>query len=260
MEKFIGEGGGVRPQIEIVKDQTHGIELAKRILYTECNPETALFLSGGETPKPLYEILAQEGRLNVAAAAMVDERLTPDFYDRNETMIRESGLVSYLGGKGKTFYPIYPDFTLGKRTTLLQINLKRPSLVQMREEYDSVLKKLLSKYKGIAVLGLGSDGHTASLPAGGQGVLEEAKLNSPRYVEGYDDFPVKPRERITLTPKALSEMRLLVLIAFGEKKRKALEAMLKSGPISRVPARFLATESIARNTIVITDQPIKAPN
>lgn len=249
-ETLMGEGGVVTPQIEIVQSKEEGVLIAKEIIYQNCGANSALFLSGGQTPNALYEALTKEKVLIAAKVAMVDERITPDFSKRNETMIRESGLVSYLQSRRIPFHPIYPDFH--SRLVKLPANLRYPNRALLRELYDGMAERLLDTYKRIAILGLGADGHIASLPAG----VKNAKLQSARLVEDYNNFPVEPRERISLTPKALSRMDLLILLAFGKEKKPGLDSMFSNGKVEDAPGRLLTTGEMAGKTILITDQPV----
>ncbi len=251
-EAVTGEGGGVRPRIEVVRTEA-ATEHTKEILYGECNSKTALFLPGGKTPVSLFESLASDAKLQVGEAAMVDERFTPEFDQRNETMIRQSGLVSYFESRGIPFHPIYRAFSY-QRLEDLPIDLKYPNRSRMTEAYNETVQRILAEYQGIALLGLGADGHIASLPAGVSDLSHKLKLKSRRYVEDYGDFPIKPRERITLTPRALSEMKLVILLVLGKGKKAALELILKKGEMGEVPGRFLTTAGMAPKTIIITDQ------
>lgn len=127
------------PQIITVKNQGQGLSVAKDILYKKSDNQTLLLLSGGSTPKELYQTLVREKKLKVKAIGMVDERK-----DRsNFKMIKGTGLLDYLEASGKNFYPM--------------INA---------QEYDATVHDLISSSKNkIAIMGIGEDGHTAGLPA-----------------------------------------------------------------------------------------------
>ncbi|MEK9178828.1 MAG: 6-phosphogluconolactonase, partial [Patescibacteria group bacterium] len=62
-------------------------EAAKKLIYANTDGKTALFLSGGSTPKRLYEIFAEDGSLSVGAVGMVDERYGKKWHEpSNEKM------------------------------------------------------------------------------------------------------------------------------------------------------------------------------
>ena len=219
-----------------VYSSTSGVELAKREIYKIVDERTALFLSGGSTPKPLYQILAKEGKLKVGAVAMVDERFGPSFHQNsNEKMIKDTGLLSYLESRDIPLYGILKNKSLGKTA----------------RDYDSKVRKLLNQFpKSIAILGIGEDGHTASLRAG----IQNSKVKSQKLAISIKDFPGEFRERITLTFHALSQMDLLIVLVFGKEKRKALNLMFSGGPIGEIPARFLNTPKVLKKNILITDK------
>lgn len=220
------------PQIIIAKDQRQGLNYAKDILYRKSNNQTLLLLSGGSTPKELYQTLAQEKELKGKAIGMVDERADKSNFE----MIKKTGLLIYLKSARIGFYPITSS-----------------------SAYDKKIRSLIkSSGKKIAIMGIGADGHTAGLPTGNQKspVPRGGKIKSQKYVESISDFPGEFRERITLTFKALSQMDLLIILAFGNSKKEALQKMFEKGSIAEIPARFYLSWNIARKTILITDQKI----
>lgn len=216
---------------KVVKDSSEGVGYLKKFLYSVVNSKTVLFLSGGKTPKDTYLELAKEGKINPGAVAMVDERVgIKNHPNSNERMIRETGLLSYFEKKKIPFYPILGD-----------------------KDYEKKVKYLLDYFpKSVGIFGIGEDGHTAGLPARTQNL----ELKTQNYVERVDNFPIDPKERITLTFQALAQMDLLIVLVLGENKKLALKKMFKKGPLSEIPARFFLTPDISPKTILITDQKI----
>lgn len=90
-------------------------------------------------------------------------------------------------------------------------------------------------------LGMGEDGHTASIFPGPD--LETA-LTSPRRAVGVRPDPKPPEapfDRVTLTCGAIVAARSLILVIRGEAKRRLLEAAIADGAGSRLPiGRVLA--------------------
>src|ERR1035437_7058243 len=100
-----------------VKNPQEGVEACKRLLYEKVSKNTALFLSGGSTPKTLYEILAKERLLKAGAVALIDERYFSNLKsETNEFMIRHTGLVKYLEDSKTRFYPILEDKNIEEST------------------------------------------------------------------------------------------------------------------------------------------------
>ncbi len=86
----------------------------------------------------------------------------------------------------------------------------------------------------VVVLGLGGDGHTASIfpgtdldPAGSRRVFPTVA-------------PSPPLERLTLAPALISGARVVVVLVAGSSKADAVEAALSPGPIKDVPGRMAA--------------------
>lgn len=253
-----------------------GTDFAKNVLYRLSDARTILFLSGGNTPRALYEGLASEKKLEVGSVAMIDERYgSPMHPVSNEKMIRETGLISYLQSRKIPFCPIlnvtlalHPEGVreyneeLGK---ILKFDNRRWAAIS----YERKLHELFRKFqKKIAILGMGVDGHTAgiapdrpdflnplfhSFSNAWVGDFEDPKPMSP---EGSPNPPHGFGARITLTIKALSQMDLLLVMAFGKDKQEALKKVFEEGEITDVPLRFCKSPKIASKTIFITDQKV----
>ena len=91
----------------------------------------------------------------------------------------------------------------------------------------------------VLLLGMGEDGHVASLFPG------HAALNAPGPVALVDDSPKPPPERITLTLPILTTARRAVVVALGASKRGALYGLLdgdRSLPVVHLPHLFLVTD------------------
>lgn len=234
-------------QIASVKNKDQGLSLAKKILYESVDKDTVLFLSGGLTPKPLYQELSREKRLNPGAVAMVDERYGESFHpNSNGEMIKDTGLISYFKNHMIPFNEI------------LRLHLEG---VRLKLEYNKTVKQLLSKFsKKIAIMGIGEDGHTAGITSNREN-FKNPLFNKNRkdlLVDSFRDYKSMDDggfgERITLTFKALSKMDLLLVLVFGKNKKSALTNMFKEGSIEEIPARFYKKPNIAKKTIFITDQ------
>ena len=246
-------------KIEIVQNSKQGLETAKRLIYKIVESKTALFLSGGTTPKPLYKSLAKEKKLHVGAIAMVDERFGQPNHHSNERMIRETGFIDYLSAKNVPFYSILGQSLGVKQRRPGGVNRERRHLEGVSiiaKEYDRKVKGLLSSFpKSVAIMGIGEDGHIAGLPEKSQISSGDRLIKSQTYVIGIDDFPGEFKERITLTFNALSKMDLLIVLVFGSAKKTALSLMFAKGA-EEIPARFYTKPTISEKTILITDQKV----
>lgn len=237
-----------------VVDQAQGIRVVKDILYTLVDKKTALFLSGGRTPKEILKRIAQEKKLEVGIVGQVDERYGKSMHENsNEKMFEESGFLAYLKQQQITFTSMLD--TSGSR-----IGVRDDSLREMiAEEYDQLLRSLFTVYqKSVATLGIGADGHIAGIaPSAKQNNFINPLFSKERQhllVSEINDDSGPFGERITMTFLGLSMMDVLMPIVFGEDKKDALEKMFDGGKEEDIPARFLKRPEIAPKTIIVTDQ------
>jgi 6-phosphogluconolactonase len=116
------------------------------------------------------------------------------------------------------------------------------------DAYDTLLRERAGAPDGIPVLdvvllGIGEDGHTASLFPGNAALAERE-----RAAVAVHGAPKPPPERVSLTLPVLRAARTCVLLASGEGKAAALARVL-AGPDERVPASLLD----AAHLVVLAD-------
>ena len=225
-----------------VKNPQEGIEVCKKLLYEKVSKKSALFLSGGSTPKTLYEILTKEKNLKAGAVALIDERFGEKLHENsNEKMIQDAGLIQFLTQQNIRFYPI----------------IENKNQEDSTKDYDETMRYVFNYFpKSIGILGIGADGHTAGIPA----IVEISRkiLNDKSsLVSFYDDQESFYKQRITLTFLALSKLDEIIVLVFGKDKKKALKLMFKEGSVAEIPSRFLNTKEIEEKVTLITDQVVK---
>ena len=183
-------------------------------------------LSGGRTPGPIYRRLAAWPDLPWARTQIffADERAVPATDPASNYRLAREGLLDRI--------PITPE-------AVHRMEAERPDLDRAAEEYDQRLPPRLD----LLILGIGEDGHTASLFPGSTAVMEDTRRVVP--VEG----PHEPRHRITITPPVIGSARLVVVLAQGAAKAEAVNlALVKAGTPERCPAR------LARHGVWILDR------
>lgn len=226
-----------------------GFKTAREVLYEIVDKTTVLYLSGGQTPKGLYENLANDKKLNPGAVALVDERYGTKLHNTsNERMLIASGLLPYLKDKGTPFYPV------------LQNN--HPNLKETADNYDMTIRYLFAGFpKSVATLGIGLDGHTAGIagerPTGNvfhNQMFDDDKKNL--LVSSFSDLQGNFKERVSMTFLGLSMIEIFIVLVFGEDKKEALAKVFSEGSEEDVPGRFLKRPEIARRTLLITDQKV----
>jgi len=240
-----------------VSESGKGIIIAEKMLQKIIDKKTVLYLSGGKTPKILYEHLA-ELEIHPGAVGMIDERYGKKWHSNsNELMIRETGLLRILELQGIPFHPILLS---PPHANLLPSRERVEEREQTADEYDQKVRELLAQYsKSVGILGIGKDGHTAGLPAGISKLqISNSKKMETEFVVDYNDTVGIYGERVTMTFLGLSMLDILIILAFGPDKKQALKMMFMDGSEKEVPARFYTRSDIAKKTILITDQEIES--
>lgn len=254
-----------------LQTQTEGFRLAKDILYAIVDRNTALYLSGGRTPKELYKKLAEEKKLLPRVVGLVDERFGEPMHEKsNELLLKETGLLAYLHDQHVKFYPMLHTISRHSRESGNRIpgHAGNDEIRKgLAEAYDDLFRSLNATYqKSVAILGIGLDGHTAGLPVQNSKFkmqsFDDAQDRNAKFfnpydlVTEYDDAGGFYGERITMTFLGLSMIDVLVVLVFGADKKDALEKMFEEGKEEEIPSRFFKRPDIAKKTIIITDQNI----
>jgi 6-phosphogluconolactonase len=176
----------------------------------------SLALAGGTTPRAMHEVLATISSIPWQRVSVYfgDERcVPPDHADSNYRMARESLLDRIAIPPGNV------------RRMLGELS-DRDAAAQA---YEAILPESLD----IIVLGIGEDGHTASLFPGSQALDENERLVLP--VIG----PKPPPERLTLTRVAIERARTLIVLAAGAGKADAVARAVAGAPDVRgTPAQL----------------------
>lgn len=170
-----------------------------------------LVLAGGTTPERCYELLADMnvtwGRVTILFG---DERCVPPYHaDSN-----------YLMAKRALLDRVFPA-TVHRMPAELGPD-------EGAAEYEKVVAAVSPL--DIVVLGVGEDGHTASL------FPDHEALKANHLVVGIHDSPKPPPERVTLTLPVLRAARHVIILATGAGKAHAV-ALAKRG---EVPSGMIA--------------------
>jgi len=187
-----------------------------------------LALSGGTTPKGLFQQLTEEPYLSLMPWAKtfvfwVDERHVPLTDATSNYRMALEGLLSKAPIPKANIFPM----TDGKETA---------------ERAASVYEIKLGKFFGtgfvprfdLSLMGMGDDGHTASLFPGFPQVNE-----LERWVVGYFVDKEK-KERVSLTFPVLNASRVLLVLVEGKKKAERLKDVLEgSSAPPRYPVQYL---------------------
>jgi 6-phosphogluconolactonase len=187
----------------------HFVTLAQKDSFT-------VALSGGSTPKILYQVLAEEFREQIPWSTTQffwsDERhVPPDHPDSNYHMAHEA-LLSRV--------PV-PE------SNVHRVRSENPSAQEVADEYEKIIVPRLD----LILLGLGTDGHTASIFPGSDVLHEMKRLVAAPWVEKLNTY------RITMTLPLLNNGASILFLVSGAEKAQIVKEVLEGPKI--YPAQFV---------------------
>lgn len=199
-----------------------GAFLARKLAAAGGGGPVSLALSGGGTPGPVYQALAASPHPDWERTDIffADERaVAPDHPASNYRLAREM-LLERAGIPAERVHPMFPDEPAGDDE----------ALERAARAYEDLLPPRLD----ILILGLGEDGHTASLFPGSEALSETRRRVVPAV------GPTEPRRRLTITPAVIQAARLVVVLARGPGKREAVRRALQmpGGTVRDTPGRL----------------------
>jgi 6-phosphogluconolactonase len=178
-------------------------------------------LSGGSTPRSLYALLATQADVpwDKIRFFFSDERhVPPDNPDSNFRMTNES-LFSQLHG----------NVTIPKEN-IFRVPAEIPDADTAAQSYEQTLRQFfhleddaLPRFD-LILLGMGPDGHTASLFPGTAALHEDDRLVTANWVEKFKTW------RITFTYPVLNNAAAVLFMATGTEKQEALMQVLQGKP------------------------------
>lgn len=200
-----------------------------------------LALNGGSTPRPVYEqlpaLLDDWGSVHVWFG---DERCVPPDHEDSNFRLASETLIPGAGLRADQVHRMRGE--LGPKEGA---NAYAAELAEHLELGESALPVL-----DVVHLGLGPDGHTASLFP-----HHPALQVSGWATVGIHDSPKPPPERITLSLGCLNAARRRIVHTVGESKRAAVERVLAS-PDPATPASLLRRLGLE---IIVDDAAHPAP-
>ena len=186
-------------------------------------------LSGGSTPKNLFNLLATNARTVLPWDRMFfffgDERHVPPTDPESNYRMADESLLSKV--------PVPPG-------NVFRIAAENPDAAAAAAAYEKTLEKFFALQPGqfpvfdLILLGMGPDGHTASLFPGTAGLQEKSRLVIANWVEKFKT------SRITLTLPVLNAARCVTFLVSGTDKAPALHAVLDSdAPGEQYPSKLV---------------------
>jgi len=212
---------------DLEQQSQHLADVVAQILQTqiEKNGSASLAVSGGSTPQKTFELLSKNeldwARVTIT---LVDDRwLANDQADSNQQLV-EKNLLQNHAAKAQ-FIPLYQEglsaFEASDKVNALFTDIKQP--------FDVVL------------LGMGNDGHTASLfPCSEQ--ISEGLSTRATYLATQPT--TAPYERMSLSAQAIEAASHLFLQLKGADKQATLSKALKGDKHLEMPIRRFLTNNI----------------
>lgn len=184
-------------------------------------PRASLVVSGGSTPLPFFRVLSEKpldwSRVDVLLA---DERWVPEGDPASNTTLVKEHLLQNHAARARF------------------LSLKQPG--ETPEEGLEAVKRELGQLAlpiDVLILGMGNDGHTASLFPDAPELPGAMDVVSSDIVAVMTP-PSQAQRRITLTFAVLSEARYIALHLKGEDKLETLKkAVSNSGEVMTMPIR-----------------------
>lgn len=195
----------VRPAGEVA--ETGAAWIAERLLRAVAERgQASLGLSGGTTPAPLYRALAARPAIDWARVliAFVDERCVPPASPQSNYHLARGALLDAVPA-----------------ARVVRIEGERDDPAAAAADYATRIPDVFD----VLVMGIGDDGHTASLFPGGPwdrpaGVKAMA-TRSPAAA---------PHQRISLSPEVIEAARARLVMVTGEKKQEIVRLALEGEP------------------------------
>jgi 6-phosphogluconolactonase len=187
-------------------------------------------LSGGSTPKSLFNLLATNARTSLPWDQMFffwsDERHVPPTDPDSNYRMADEAMLSKI--------PV-------AAANIFRVPAENPDAAAAAQAYDLTLQKFFQSEPGgfprfdLILLGLGPDGHTASLFPETAALEEKSRLVVANWVEKFKT------DRITFTLPLLNAARSVAFLVSGTDKAPALHAVLEdaAAPATHYPAKLV---------------------
>lgn len=198
------------------------VALIKKTL--EAKDRFTIALSGGETPKKLYQTLASDvyrekinwSRLHIFWG---DERFVSFSDDSNNVKMAFDNLLSKVNIPAENVHRIWTDVTPAESA----------------KQYENVLHKYFDDKQttfDLVLLGMGDDGHTLSLFPGNEVLNDTTSWVSAVATK-------EKGERITLMPSVVNRSSAIAFLITGESKAKMLQQVLEEPQQHNYPAQLI---------------------
>jgi 6-phosphogluconolactonase len=193
--------------------------------------KASLVVSGGKTPITFFHLLSKQALdWSKVKVTLTDERwVDPSHNDSNEKLLNEHFLIN--NANRAKFIP-----------------LKNAAIDAVTGETEAEgLIEAIGKFT-LVILGMGEDGHTASLFPGADKLDQALNMNSGRTAIAITP-PIAPHQRMTLTlPRLLYTQQVIIHIC-GNRKKDVLKSAYLGKDITELPIRAILKQQIVPHSI-----------
>jgi len=212
-------------EIVVAEDAEDAARKGAELLVEAASAGKHIALSGGSTPRPAYELAASmRSDWSKAELWWGDERCVPPGDERSNFHLARAALLDRIA--------------------------RLPAVHRVRGELDA--KAAASEYDqelqgvrlGLAFLGIGRDGHTASLFPDSEALVVNDRLAVAAAGPDVD--------RVTLTPPILCEAETVAFLVVGDEKAEAVKRAFTGEPSRETPASLIRARS--GRTVLVTDR------
>ena len=195
------------------------------------NGVASFMVSGGSTPAPLYEALSLSNLdWSNVTVALVDERwVDKEHSASNEALIGRSLLINKA-----------------RKASFVGMKTQSSTAAEGCSETEARYK-VVPKPFTVSVLGMGNDGHTASLFPHADGLSEALSVENQALTAAImakqSEVTGTNTERLSLTLTGLMQSKHLIVLLTGEAKLAVFRTAMAEGAVEDMPVRALLRQS-----------------
>ncbi len=195
------------------------------------NGKASFVVPGGTTPAPVFQQLSQQPLdwENIQIAASDERWLAPSHQQSNQKLIQSSLLIN-----------------LASKASLIAMKNSHSTAAAGEAECNQAYQALHSPID-IVMLGMGTDGHFASLFPGSPQIKSALDLNSTKSCIAIDaegcEIAGDYTERMSMTLAALTNSKLIILLLTGEQKLEVIKTAKQTKTTTNLPITALLNQT-----------------